>query len=1689
MGTNQPPPPPRRSWKHAALPSTPPSSGQHAWQHSGGQPAVPSGKRLSRKTLVALLGGGIFVLAAVFLVVIFWPRPAPPVCLVLVGAGYEHNLAVPHNVAGRRTLHDLAQWGKTQARVEVHEEPLNPEANPVAKALDGCKSEVVVVFLAAHGGADHDGPYLINHDADFHDSASRYRLSDALEALRGLPKTTKKKVLLVDATQVGAHWPSGQLQNDFAHALKQSPEIDKDPNLVVICSSQPDQRSWVDEEWGRTVFAHFVLEGLQGAADGELGNSDGRVDALELFEYVRRKVERWARDNRAATQTPFLLGDKNVARDCTLASGIETRDEDRVPNPTEDNRFKEVESVWKQAADLAEDVPAPAVYTPHLWRKYLDTALRYEQLVRAGDLVSAEKLRLDRINVLAGKIRNERALQPGAVLPLSLPMPAAFGVFPTDREQKALQQFEVSSDRDFRDQLTDLERAAEVSWHKPLLRLRAAGAVLRNVEKAGMRSAAAEEKQLTEAGRALAILDGGDPSAARPAEAHFLAMLHPSAARNDAKTTKPRVESLLEKGKADLLRTALRVRRLAEEAALGLGIEKDEAERRSLPAYSEQVFSHIQETIEKADAARRKGEDLLFTDDAAQWAKVGPYLGAAEEGYLAAQQEAIERRRALKVRHALLAELPYYTRFCARWRDPDTDTVTELCQEAWKQAHELGGKLDASGKPVELEKTRGAAEKGLEKVRRAFQDAVKKFRPADTQPSWRAIEAFLEVPFIEPSARLNLLRESQRISYKLNTAREKFDGPPLEDAQQARRDAQREGNLALAFLGQEWERTHPDTVRDIQSPDLREWSGALRRAGEKIGEALQQFPETSQTETEKALALGLGDDKSRSEAAGRLGHAARLARLVEGAAVDERLSANPVGEERRLLLHNLLCWQAERTRLDFWAALSPSADTPHYYQAAGLAFLREAEVLLDKLSVSLKTEVQTRRKAHVNQLRDRLNTALLPVMRWEGAGQARPREIDLHLTDEKQILRRYEFQAPDGMPAGTPVLWVSSEGEGFEADPGQARRLPRDGFNKFHDLAMRTQTSDSTSALFKVHGLYRGHESVALAHVHFHRHADLAIHQPPGPPRGRVAVQSDVGGTSRTALALVLDCSGSMTFKVGNTGKSRFEIIKESLREVMGKLPPGVIVSFRVFGGLGDGNKADTVQLWPPRPWKGKESLEELDRELERQERQLAGGTPLTQAVLEAVRKDFPTRDPDSPDRPFKGLRTMVVVTDGVEDELGRGTNLENQPVARGKAIYKALVEGIPGGGVALNVIGFEVGTLDKVKEQPLQEGFEKAIVKLGGTYSYAGATDLALKLQSATGTVRYQVEPEDWDGQLELRSQDISRYSAGYVENPRWADELTARNYILKVRAGRALNQKVRVLPGDSLLLDLVADNGRLAFRRCLYAESMLVRRNRQLPLEHPVRVTGGDRKDWVVGVLQNEPRSGGLQLMTTLEKDEGFAGSEQVRLQQFRPRLTWFEITGPGDKPAPRLHVTTLHNYPAPAWGLDLPVWGRDKEPTLRAWWWSELETPPIAGSVSKEHRDFKDLKDLAGKEVRLESDPTAKLTILNVTHEIRKVEVGVDTPLPGRNCLVVRLLYPKEGEPFFVLPPSSTVGAWHRFYRDAGVYVGVFWNFTEEEAQDLKALQFISVQELKDRGLKLKKPLPLGTPGELYRRPLPN
>jgi hypothetical protein len=1681
-------PPRKKSWRDAIGSPAPSTRGvDETWRQ---QPAeAPKGTPWWRKrwARLGMVAGGMGVVALTIFILILLLRAPRPFVLVLVGAGYEENLAVPHNAPGAKSLEALEVWadryneqtkGK-KFRVSLEGNDFGKLTQPLEVGVLERAPKKLIMIVSAQGVAKTDDgkptPYLIPNDYHGGPDAHLFPLDTLLDALAKLENT--EKLLILDCTQVAVDWPLGILHNDFARALDARAErIKSIPKLVVIGSSAADQRSWGAPEWKQTAFLHYILEGLQGAADGKGGGSkNDRVDAFELYTYAHDQVRQWARNNRARPQTPVLLpSDEKRARGMELVSALSARaageslgksegqEETKANEERSSKATERLSKAWGRCSILRGESPHPAAYTPHLWRRYLDTLVRAEQLLRWGQQERAENL-LTQAEGVEADILKERSLKNLESIGLTLAMPAALGLRLTPADEEGLKKAVALWDEPGR-KPEDCEKALRQllekreSQSQALLRTAAAGKVLSWI-------AAQPKARFQEGWAYLEALEDPLPSWARPAESHFLVMLRPDLKKPDRGAG----SQVLEAGQWDLLKEALEVRILAEQAALGLG----EGEARGLHAYSEQVSPWLVPSITQGDEDRQKAEDLLVVSDPQKtWSHAKNWLAEARKSYVKAQQDALAVRRALYQRDRALSELPYFTRWAAAQSPRSEQPLAQL----WAEVHRLRAQLEKPlAMPADaLQKLAGQIDQQFQEIETTFRESALKGNAASNTPArWREIEAALWVPFLKAQERETLREASHRIAEDLARAGDKAAGVEEVNAGEV---ARRQGHLALATLGVPGveDPAHEDFKKAeglVRDSDETSWPRSLLRAGEFVGKSINRLPEEANLLAEKAS----HDDLKT--AAPELFAAAQAARQVEGSAVGPpRMKSDPVGARRRLLLHDLLCWQARRAYLDFWAE---RAGKPFYFQKAGTAFLSDAALLVDDKGGPKRTE----RLKVVTQLRAALDNAEPPVVEWSFNGDSsdfHPGKARISLTDEKQVERYYRLKPPraEGV-RGEAVRWIDvsapTAGTVLATAPRQV-----ESFNTIFPAMIVEGGAGAGGAQGRwdhaVHGYFRGHESAAVTEVLAFPKPELTWSELPLPNAGRVAVQAerslyDYYGARNTAVEIVLDCTGSMNDVKPGTKERRWDKAVNALSSVLEKLPNEVVVSLRVFGAKEFDRADDLPELgghrlvWGPGAWE-QGSEEELIGKVKRLTPY--GETALARAMAMAA---------NDVKGPFKA-HTMVVITDGVDNLFAGplGTDRELNP--GGKLTMRQFLERKFGNAdTQVHVICYETELTEA--EKPSFEDFKKAIKAIKGQFYEAKDSDsLRNFLRRSLLYMYFRIYPVLGGDPTGVPDDGRSISRSDVPEVPNWI-ALQARPYLLRVPSIRRLENEIAIAPGDSLLLDLVPGVDGPMLQRAVYAKSRILNHT-----THKV-VTAPQQKEWLLAALENHRVEGArsVQIKATLEKE--VSGPTKV-IQQVRPEWSWFEVAAPADATGTHhvLHVRRLHDYPAPAWSLHLPRWPDETPTNLQAWWLQDLPRP-AHGRLHKV-TDFKSLADLAKGRPWPTTSDQGQVTLLGAKVETARLETqqGRIREVTG---LVVRLKYPPAGGPYFVRLPGWDRAVEHRFYLEAGMYTGIFWNMTKEEAESLEDLELYSIAALKAKGYKVDK-LDLGIPNQAFAHPDP-
>jgi hypothetical protein len=1689
----------------------------YRWKDRGSRPDTAGGRPRSR--LVRLFAGLFsfaFCLGLVVWLIWFFGR-SRPADVVLLGADYATNFAVPHNALGYRGLkaiEDLCRREKPTAFFSPPELKLIRIPNGqtglesaddwdalVAELSKRSHSPTVIILLALHGGSDSEGAYLMPNQMKT--PKDRLDMRRVIESMKRLP-ADQTKILVVEGAQIDADWRLGMLHNDFARGLKElEQEIHDVPNLWVFSGCDVDQRCWPSEGLGRTVFQHFIIEALESK---NAAGADDRLSLAELYRYVREKVERWAWSARGAVQEPVLLpadGAPDNKRGAGTASSKAAR-----PNPAtiflagvKTTASPEAQALldrdalthaWLRFHQLDAWVPHPSAYSPRRWRAYTAALVRYEQLLLAGAPDSAQRV-LELMNELDNAIDKDRVLKGmDASARVNLVMGGLSGGTKDPRDPREFLKIAEADDQQSAQKIWDSLRDSQTAGDDGRSAARPLATRLGKYLLA--RAQAAPAKDLRKAAERILLTGLADEPL--PAEAHFLRMLHANL---------PVLETRLPVFSA-LVGKALDVRRLAERAAAGVPQDLD----RFPYSYCEQVAAWTRPTIEAADLKRRMGEDQLFAADDQTWDLARKDLESAAQGYTKALGDADAVQWALALRQRAFANLPDYSRWLVH-RHPagPVDDLDHRVEELWGKAHELSDLLKRPGEtstPAAMNQTARDLETGLGALAKQFSLELTTRAEDRLREDWEVYSAAAAVTFGDDAQSPLRARIWQRLDDIRNHDQERAkDSTPSVDlgerptaervSEAARRRAAMHGALALAALGKSWfEDTgfkdfghgdYPTTLERLRALPARAtetdawWKDAALQGG-RIGERFQAIAGklVELADLERGISAFAAFES-------RLAEADSLARLVDrGDDPPAAKDVEPSSRYRQARVHDFLLWMAERAWRDHWYQENPTA--PAYYRAIVGRLFDDAGGLFP----ALKEDDQKQRES------------LLALGRLAIDGPDR-----VVVTSELEASAAYTVVDETGVklvpvpPGGVPVVrpqvkepLVLAKGAtaGYRAAPRSSQSPTEFRLTSPTVEVAERREPVAFAALLKnraqrltrldVDGFFRGQVFKFSTPVDLDVVPDV-IAIGPAPPdlrRASVAVRASDEiirqfGRGTGSIAIVVDCSGSM---LKGQPESKWSRAKSALYTVLDRVPADTKLSIWTFSQLppdipvdeatgrvaaastGEQRQRAASLLDDPEPTIGPQrpmapwdpaQIEELKKRLDALHPFCE--TPLVEAMWTAAASDLINA---------RGLKNLVVLTDGVDSRFSKRRELNRDGTLD---IPSFLTEKFRNLGIRVTVVFYRATGLDEIdakkEEQEVMEAkanFEKALEGLEPRGRFVEATDRQL-IESLTAGL---------DQKLVCHVLKADGTPAGsdplLVTRPKgdlpvwWAAGLEPGFYTLRVQAGRAYKKAVNLMRDDRLMVELADDgSGGIAFRRAIYGD------------DDDLRSKAKERvQDWRLAfslAQQTRDKPPGLVLMAAIES----SSTSQPTLEQVRPAWADFRLTVQGlNDPSSTIALRWRERltYPAPIWQLDVPSWpadpadsGKLAQPVLTAWWLgpgplvhdNDFSLDPSAGPF--------DVTVADNRLVRVES---CRL-------ETHYVEVTPGQLPEPRECLVIRLAYPKDSQ-YFIDPASLaatvTTGYEHRFYSQAQKYAGLFWPVNPSQLEKLRGckLRLVSVNRLR-------------------------
>jgi len=558
-------------------------------------------------------------------------------------------------------------------------------------------------------------------------------LKDVLDVFRERPG--QKKLLILDVGQISTDRDLGVYANDFIYRLKQELDKSSQENFTVLCSCAPGQSSWSSDADRRSVFAHFVAEGMNRARDVQ-----------ELVVYVKKRVYQWVKTHRGAIQTPiswgtaasnFLLPKPSGETGLFPISGPTARP------PDSPWRTQEAQNLWRRLVACYErrDVYAdqrPYRYAPLAWREYQETLLRAERLYRAGLFEEGRKV-ITGLDGLEQFLRNP------------------FTALPNNEYPSIEMGLRLASDPNFHPAFGgDAEWEAALAWPSPRSVPVATdkpkeknapnkqGGEIVSSENSDQANAGAPEKGKSQLPEILRMCREGKNPWRDFVEGQLIDWA--------IDWTRSHPESILFSQRADIFRHALKVRRLAERAASSRW----------------QTGRLSGDLLEKGDATRRQAQDDLFAADQDSDA-IEQHLKEAESDY----EQVIKYGKAVDLIEEIRIEWPHLggwkVRRAAVVGPAEMVRTADFIHKFATQVAKLCSSLDPRnprGTPPDAPKA--SFEREYEDVRQDFEQVKGELNSAIatqiSSGSWRELDFLLGVPTIRSKDRKPLVGRAVALS-------------------------------------------------------------------------------------------------------------------------------------------------------------------------------------------------------------------------------------------------------------------------------------------------------------------------------------------------------------------------------------------------------------------------------------------------------------------------------------------------------------------------------------------------------------------------------------------------------------------------------------------------------------------------------------------------------------------------------------------------------------------------------------------------------------------------------------------------------------------------------------------------------------------------------------------------------------
>lgn len=183
------------------------------------------------------------------------------------------------------------------------------------------KDDLVIIYFSGHGalGPDKNGDerednydeYFVAYDTNNSSGAKLYSTGIRDDQFGNwlASMDSEQVAIFLDSCYSGGATKSSKGTSIPGQKTVPDNNVFNDFNFendrLLFSASRENQPSWESQKLDQGVFTHFLLKGLQGAADK---NDDGKIVAAELYRYLKPHVSNYVEDHFTSNQVPLMKG-------------------------------------------------------------------------------------------------------------------------------------------------------------------------------------------------------------------------------------------------------------------------------------------------------------------------------------------------------------------------------------------------------------------------------------------------------------------------------------------------------------------------------------------------------------------------------------------------------------------------------------------------------------------------------------------------------------------------------------------------------------------------------------------------------------------------------------------------------------------------------------------------------------------------------------------------------------------------------------------------------------------------------------------------------------------------------------------------------------------------------------------------------------------------------------------------------------------------------------------------------------------------------------------------------------------------------------------------------------------------------------------------------------------------------------